>query len=97
MLLPGTYSVTIQVQGYARRRFQNITVVDGPATRLDVELIRADLNGDGVVRLDDFAAFGGRWLDTNCGSCGFADLTGDGNVLSDDLVEFAASWLGDAR
>jgi len=55
-----------------------------------------DMDGDGDVDFDDFAAFALYWQQTSCGLCGGADLANnDGNVYLDDLGEFAANWLMD--
>jgi hypothetical protein len=93
MLLPGTYNLIFDAPGYAQLLIENVTVSDGPAMRLDVELASVDLDDDGDVDLGDFAAFAGWWLETSCGDCGGADFTGDGNVGPDDLRAFAVNWL----
>jgi carboxypeptidase D len=93
MLLPGTYNLIFDAPSYARRLIENVTVTDGPATRVDVELVSVDLDDDGDVDLGDFAEFAGWWLETDCGDCGGADFTGDGNVGPDDLAAFAQNWL----
>ncbi|MBN1846202.1 MAG: carboxypeptidase regulatory-like domain-containing protein [Sedimentisphaerales bacterium] len=97
MLLPGVYTVTIHCDGYVPRTFAGVTVTDGPAVRLDAALLRADRNGDGRVDGRDYALLGSRWLDTNCGECGYADLSGDGNVSMVDLYLLLADWLADTQ
>jgi carboxypeptidase D len=93
MLLPGVYNLTVSAPRYASRFFTNVTVTDGPATCLDVELADTDINGDGGVDLLDFAILAAHWYQTGCGQCAGADLTGDENVDTDDLQQFVANWL----
>ncbi|MBN2272012.1 MAG: hypothetical protein JXN61_15465 [Sedimentisphaerales bacterium] len=52
-----------------------------------------DRDSDGDVDFADFAGFGARWLQTDCGKCGGVDFTDDGKVGPDDLEQFAAEWL----
>ena len=61
--------------------------------RLYEGIIPGDMYYDRDVDLDDFAAFGNYFQQTNCGKCGGADLTGDGNVDLADLHRFAAHFL----
>jgi hypothetical protein len=70
--------------------------VDGGVGDLD-----ADLNGDCVVDMQDFALFAGYWMNINCsaanGYCGGADFdmngSRSGNVDLDDLMELVSEWL----
>lgn len=59
--------------------------------------VKADLDDDFEVDLEDFAMFAGHWSEINCDEqnnwCGGADLTRDGKVGLDDLREFVANWL----
>jgi len=96
MLLPGTYNLIFGAPGYAQLLIENVTVTDGPATRLDVELASVDLDDDGDVDLGDFAEFAPCWGQVGCGLCEPADFTGDGNVGPDDLIELAGNWLAGA-
>jgi len=80
MLLPGTYNLIFDAPGYAQLLIENVTVTDGPATRLDVELASVDLDDDGDVDLGDFAEFAPCWRQVVYGPCEEADFTGDGNV-----------------
>jgi carboxypeptidase D len=93
MLLPGTYNLIFDAPGYAQLLIENVTVTDGPATRVDVELVSVDLDDDGDVDLADFGEFVVWWLETGCCECGGADFTGDGNVGPDDLGALAQNWL----
>jgi len=93
MLLPGTYNLIFDAPGYAQFLIENVTVTDGPATRLDVELASVDLDDDGDVDLGDFAEFAPCWRQVGCGLCEEADFTGDGNVEEDDLRALAQNWL----
>ena len=97
MLLPGVYTLTINAPGYAKRIIEDVTVNDGLATRVDVELASVDLDDDGDVDLADFGEFASWWLDSDCGLCGGADFTGDGNVGPDDLESLGENWLTGAR
>jgi len=53
----------------------------------------ADLDGNCIVNLADFALLGLHWQDTNCDDCDNADITGDGDVNLDDLLKFCEDWL----
>jgi carboxypeptidase D len=97
MLLPGVYTLTINAPGYAKRVIEDITISDGPATRVDIELASVDLGNDGDVNLRDFGEFAPWWLDNGCGQCGGADFSGDGNVGAQDLAALAENWLVSIR
>ena len=47
----------------------------------------------GELGLSDLTAFAGRWLDTDCGTCGGTDLNNDGDVNMQDWAIFAGYWL----
>ncbi len=74
-----------------------------PTSELDIEYIRfgiisepADMNTNGIVDLDDFAAFAPGWYDSNCGRpdwCGGRDFDQSGTVDSQDLLRLADNWL----
>ncbi len=53
MLLPGTYHLTYSAPGYVIRSVPNVTVTEGPASRVDLELASADVNSDGAVDAAD--------------------------------------------
>ena len=96
MLLPGIYDLSFDAPGYAPVTFQNVTVTDGPATRLDVELLDPDLTNNGYIDLADFAVFAMHWPDPNCldePNCEGADITGDGRVWFDDLQALSDYWM----
>lgn len=48
-----------------------------------------DLNGDGVIDLEDLTAFSALWLDTHCE----LDRNGDCRIDLAELTELAANWL----
>ena len=54
----------------------------------------ADINGDGIVDLPDFARVAGHWMILPADPC--ADIDDDGNVDIDDLVIVADNWLWQA-
>jgi carboxypeptidase D len=96
MLLPGTYDLVFDAPGYAPVTVENINVIDGLATRIDVQLTDADLNDDGEINETDFALFSGHWMDTDCAGaaeCKAADFNGDGQVGTVDLMLLSESWL----
>ncbi|MBI5090990.1 MAG: carboxypeptidase regulatory-like domain-containing protein, partial [Candidatus Hydrogenedentes bacterium] len=43
LLLPGTYSLTFSSHGYQSQTINNVVVADGPATRVDLALVRAGI------------------------------------------------------
>lgn len=49
MLLPGTYTLRYEADGYVPFTVSNISVTDGDATRVDVTLGTPDVDGDGDV------------------------------------------------
>ena len=57
MLLPGIYDLAYDAYGYMPRLLKNVSVIDGLAVRVDVELIpeqaSPDFNGDGIVDFQD--------------------------------------------
>jgi hypothetical protein len=53
MLLPGAYTLRIDSPGYAPVARTGVLVTDGPATRVDAELVYVDLDGDGAVTVAD--------------------------------------------
>jgi len=58
--------------------------------------LRADLDGDYNVDIDDFAILLSHWLETGCAEpdfCDGADLNRDGIVDTNDFSLFADSWL----
>ncbi len=52
-----------------------------------------DLDGNGIIDLDDLALLITYWPQTDCGRCDGADLTGDGNVKKDDVHRFIDIFL----
>jgi carboxypeptidase D len=95
MLLPDTYNLIFEAEGYATKRIENIIVTDGPATRVDVQLSDVDLDDDGSINLDDLLTLTFHWLDTDCGTCSGADLTGDSKVDIEDFCVFAENYPAD--
>jgi carboxypeptidase D len=53
MLLPGTYALTFSAPNCVSRTIPDITVGDREATRVDADLIDADVNSDGTVNAVD--------------------------------------------
>ena len=53
MLLPGTYDVRISANGYFTQTWRDVGVGDGPATRVDVVMLDADIDDDGAVGATD--------------------------------------------
>ena len=56
ILLPGTYSIQVSVDGYMKRTVRDIPVGSGEAARADIALTRTDagdVNGDGETDLAD--------------------------------------------
>lgn len=97
MLLPGTYDLTFSAGGYLTQTISDVTVIDGPATRIDVELILdADLSSDGDIDFKDFALFAAQWSTEICPYCP-GDYTGDGQVDAADLSRLLAYWLWDTE
>ena len=95
MLLPDTYNLIFEAEGYATKRIENIIVSDGAATRIDVKLSDVDLDDNGSINLDDLTLLTFHWLDTDCGSCGGADLSGDSKVDIEDFAIFAENYPAD--
>lgn len=95
MLLPDTYNLIFEAEGYARQQIEGIIVTDGAATRIDVQLSDVDLDDDGSINLDDLTLLTLHWLDIDCGRCGGADLSGDSKVDIEDFAIFAENWPAD--
>lgn len=93
MLLPGQYDLTFTAPGYLPQTITGVTVSEGPATRIDVELIfDADLSGDGDINFEDFALFAEVWQTDVCPKCP-GDYSGNGHIDAEDLARLIASWL----
>jgi lysophospholipase L1-like esterase len=67
----------------------------GNSINLDLFTLTADLDGDGIVNLVDFAILAGQWLQTpGTPSADIAPLTaGDGVVNFEDLFLMIVEWL----
>jgi hypothetical protein len=96
MLLPGTYNLIFNVPGYVPRLVKNITVDEGPAVRVDVELIpeqaSPDFNRDGKVDIKDLERVIEHW-GRNEPSVDIAPLPdGDGTVDYKDLALLIEYW-----
>jgi carboxypeptidase D len=65
MLLPGTYDLVFHAPGYVPRLAQDVLVTDGPAIRVDMELLpeqaSPDFNRDGIVDTEDLAILIEHW------------------------------------
>jgi len=96
MLLSGTYNLIFNVPGYVPRSVKNITVNDGFAVRVDVELIpkqaSPDFNRDGKVDIKDLVILIEHWGQDEP-SVDIAPLPdGDGIVDSEDLALLMEYW-----
>ena len=63
---------------------------------LPISRPQADIDLDGDVDFDDFAAFSGYWMGSECTNtllCGRVDLANGPNIMLDDLLIFAEDWL----
>jgi carboxypeptidase D len=92
MLMPGTYNLIYEAEGYAAMRIENVIVSEGTTTRIDLQLSDVDLDDNGNINFDDLSVLISRWLDTECGSCGGADLSGDSKVDTEDFAIFAENY-----
>ena len=63
LLLPGTYDFSFHAEGYIAYHVDDVPVVEGPATRVNVPLSDGDLNDDGVVDGADIQAVINRSLE----------------------------------
>ena len=95
MLLPDTYNLIFEAEGYTSKQVENVIVNDGAATRVDIQLSDVDLDDDGSINLEDLRILTLHWLETECNSCGGADLSGDSKVDVEDFAIFAENWPGD--
>jgi len=96
MLLPGMYDLIFNVPGYVPRSVKNVTVNDGFAIRVDVELIpeqaSPDFNRDGKVDIKDLLILIEHWRQDEP-SVDIAPLPdGDGMVDSEDLALLMEYW-----
>ena len=96
MLLPGTYDLIFNVPGYVPRSAKNVTVNDGFAVRVDVELIPVqaspDFNRDGNVDIKDLMILIENWGQEEP-SVDIAPLPdGDGIVDKQDLDLLMEYW-----
>jgi len=92
----GTYIATATHSKYLNVS-RTIQVSDGMTTNVpDIimpfsgEKEVANLNGDGIVNMLDFAEFANQWLESGLLE---ADFTQDGKVDTDDLLRLTESWL----
>lgn len=53
LILPGEYDVSFHAEGYISYYVDNVLVEEGPATRVDVPISDGDVNGDGIVDMQD--------------------------------------------
>jgi hypothetical protein len=54
---------------------------------------QGDMDGNGIINLNDLTILMTYWPMTDCGPCHGADLTGDGNVDKDDIHRFIDIYL----
>jgi ankyrin repeat protein len=92
MLLPGTYELRFEAEGYDPLVVSNVIVNSGDATRLDVTFGTppGDLNGDGCVDQSDLGILLADW---GCagGNCP-GDCDDDGDTDQADLGILLAHW-----
>jgi len=96
MLLPGTYDLVFDVPGFVPRGVRNVIVTDGPAARVDIELLpeqaSPDFNRDGIVNIKDLEILIGHWDQENP----LVDIAplpdGDGIVNEQDVELFMEYW-----
>ena len=96
MLLPGIYDLAYHAYGYMPRLLKNVSVIDGHAVRVDVELIpeqaSPDFNGDGIVDLQDLLILIEYWGQDEL-TVDIAPLPdGDGIVDEQDLALLMEYW-----
>ena len=96
MLLPGTYDLAYHAYGYMPRLVENVSVIDGHAVRIDVELIpeqaSPDFNGDGIVDLQDLLLLIEYWGQDEL-TVDIAPLPdGDGIVDEQDMALLMEYW-----
>jgi len=96
MLLPGIYELAYHAYGYMPRLVKNVSVTDGHAVRVDVELIpeqaSPDFNGDGIVDLQDLLILIEYWGQDEL-TVDIAPLPdGDGMVDEQDLALLMEYW-----
>jgi carboxypeptidase D len=96
MLLPGIYELAYHAYGYMPRLVKNVSVIDGHAVRVDVELIpeqaSPDFNGDGIVDLQDLLILIECWGQDEL-RVDIAPLPdGDGIVNEQDLALLMEYW-----
>ena len=90
LLLPGAQTAIVQAPGYITWREQ-VEIVDGPATRLDVALSDGDVNGDGAVDAVDLQLMiNAILLESSSCAC---DVDG-GGVSASDLQSVVNRVLG---
>lgn len=96
MLLPGTYDLIFNVPGYVPRSVKDVTVSDGFAVRIDIELIpeqaSPDFNGDEIIDIKDLLILIEHWGQEEP-SVDIAPLPdADGIVDSNDLALLMEYW-----
>lgn len=96
MLLPGTYNLMFNVPGYMPRLVRDITVTEGQAARVDIEMISEqaspDFNEDGKVDIEDLEMLIEHW-EQDAPSFDIAPLPdGDGIVNIEDLALLTEYW-----
>jgi len=89
MLLPGTYTLAIEAEGYQRKTVRGVVVSGGPAARADIALVPldavfdADIDDDGEVNASDVQLVVNAALQIDVSyDC---DINGDGSVDAVDV------------
>ncbi|MBI2426102.1 MAG: DUF2817 domain-containing protein [Candidatus Hydrogenedentes bacterium] len=96
LLLPGTYTVTIEAPGYASKNFPGVSIAEGSATVLDTELLPlGDADNDGrdndVEGTDDVDGDAlPNYLDADSDGDGLPDSFEDDSDADGDLLP---QWL----
>jgi hypothetical protein len=96
MLLPGRYNLLFYTHGYVPRLVRDVVVAEGPAIRVDIELLpeqaSPDFNRDGTVNIEDLEILIEYWRKDKP----LVDIAplpdGDGIVDEYDLNLFMEYW-----
>ena len=91
LLLPGTYSLSFSAPGYITYFVDDITVEEGPATRVDLSLSTGDIDGSGTIDDTDI-----QWVvDALLGRAIPYDADVNGRGMSPTDVQAVNNRIGD--